>query len=109
MGGLLNYYVCTSGTPTVISGIQAGLRQIRESYRVVVQIVLHVPPLEPRLSDGPHTRVDGRRAQNIRRACYTIRRAVEHVCFRIDVVHRGTRREAEPDACGSAGAFVRAL
>ena len=83
--------------------------EIRERDRVLVQVVLDVPALEPGLPDGPFGRPDGGRAEDVRDARLPVHSAVEHVCPSVDVVHRAARGEAEPEARGGTRAVVRAL
>lgn len=83
--------------------------EVRECNRARVQVVLHPPPLEPRLPDLPHGRVERGRAEDVGHARLPVRRPVEHVRAEVDVVHVRARREAEPEACRFAGAVVRSL
>lgn len=90
--------------------LQAGsIGKVRERDGTRVQVVLHPPPLEPRLPDLPHRRVERGRAEDVGRARLPVRRPVEHVRAEVDVVHVRARREAEPEACRFAGAVVRSL
>ena len=83
--------------------------EVRKRDCARIQIVLHVPPLEPRLSDLPSRCTDGCRPEDVRRARLVIRRTVHHVRPQVDVVHLRARREAEAKARGGTRAVVRSL
>ena len=83
--------------------------QIRERDRARVEVVLHVPPLEPRLANQPLRGEHGRRPKDVRRADRAVRGPVQDVRALVDIVHLGARREAEPEARGRARAVVRSL
>ena len=83
--------------------------KVRERDRARVEVVLHVPPLEPRLADLPLRSEHGRYSENVRRADRAVRGPIQHVRACVDVVHFGARREAEPEARGRARAVVRSL
>ena len=83
--------------------------EVRKRDCARIQIVLHVPPLEPCLPDLPSRRTDGRCPEDVRRARLAVRRTVEHVRPQVDVVHLRARREAEAEARGGARAVIRSL
>ena len=83
--------------------------QLSKGKRVVVQVVLHVTSLEPRLTDRPQGCIDGRGAQDVGSANPPIRGAIEHVCLKTDVMHLVARREAEAHARRLPCAVVCAL
>ena len=83
--------------------------EVRKRDRARIQIVLHVPPLEPRLPDLPSRRTDGRCPEDVRRARLAICRTVQHVRSQVDVVHLRAGREAKAKARGGARAVVRSL
>ena len=83
--------------------------EIRERNRVLVQVVLDVPALEPCLPDGPFGRPDGGRAEDIRGARLPVRGPVEHVRPEVDVMYVLAWGEAETEPRGFARAGVCSL
>ena len=76
---------------------------------MVVEVVLHVTSLEPRLADRPERRVNSRRSEDVGSADPPVCRAVEHVRLEVDVVHLVAGREAEAHARRLPCAVVCAL
>ena len=80
-----------------VVSLQLLVQEVSERNRVVIQVMLNVTPLEPRLANGPRPGIRSRRPKDIGRAYLPVCSTIQDVCVDVDVMHRVAGREAEPE------------